>query len=138
MLARSARQELQALYASAGSEADKRAGKQAALARLHAAHAQLKASTWAGYTGYDGWFARVNNASLAVQGAYDDLVPAFERLFHEEGRDFSRFHAAVQRLAALPKAERRARLLAEPTMRPAAFAPEPSRPCRPGERPCPI
>ncbi len=137
VLARTARQELQALYGSATDEAAQRAGKQAVLARLRERHAQLKAGAWAGYTGYDGWFARVNNAALAVQGAYDDLVPAFERLFDDEGRDFSRFHAAVQRLAALPKAERRARLLAEPTMRPAAFMPEPFRPCRKGEPPCP-
>jgi predicted aminopeptidase len=33
-------------------------------------------------------------------------VPAFERLFEREGRDFERFYAAVRRLAALPKAER--------------------------------
>jgi predicted aminopeptidase len=137
VLARAARQELQALYAGAGDEASKRAGKQAALARLRDRHAQLKAGTWAGYTGYDGWFARVNNAALAVQGAYDDLVPAFERLFDDEGRDFVRFHAAVQRLVALPKAERRARLLVEPTMRPAARAPDAPRACRPGEPPCP-
>jgi predicted aminopeptidase len=51
-----------------------------------------------------------NNASFAVQAAYDDLVPAFERLFEREGRDFKRFYAAVRALAALPRDERRRQL----------------------------
>jgi predicted aminopeptidase len=82
------------------------------MARMRADYERLKAERWGGYPGYDGWFQRANNASLAVQGAYDDLVPAFERLFEREGRDFARFHAAVKRLAALPKDERHATLRA--------------------------
>ncbi len=123
MLARAARQELDALYRSEADPARKRAGKEAVLSRLRAEHERLKGGTWQGFAGYDGWFARVNNAALAVQGAYDDLVPAFERLYEEQGRDFRRFHAAVRQLAALPRPERRARLLAEPVMRPGARAP---------------
>ena len=42
--------------------------------------------------------------------AYNELVPAFERLFEREGRDFARFYAEVKRLAALPKEQRRATL----------------------------
>ena len=73
--------------------------------------ASIKAAPrWAGFNGYDAWFARVNNASLGVQAAYNELVPEFERLFEREGRDFTRFYAEVKRLAALPKAERRAAL----------------------------
>jgi predicted aminopeptidase len=124
VLARAARQELEALYRSEADAARKRADKEAVLARLRAEHERLKAGPWQGFAGYDGWFARANNASLAVQGAYDDLVPAFERIFEEQGRDFARFHAAVRKLAALPRPERRARLLAEPVMRPAARAPQ--------------
>ena len=45
-----------------------------------------------------------------VLAAYNALVPAFEALFEAEGRDFERFYAAVKRLAALPKDERRATL----------------------------
>jgi predicted aminopeptidase len=45
-----------------------------------------------------------------VLAAYDDLVPAFERLFEQQGRDFARFHAEVRRIAALPRAERAAAL----------------------------
>ena len=33
--------------------------------------------------------------------AYNELVPAFERLFEREGGDFERFYAEVRRLAAL-------------------------------------
>lgn len=113
-LARSARAELAAIYAGPGDEATKRAAKAAAFARLRAEHQRLKAGPWQGFAGYDAWFARANNATLAVQGAYDDLVPAFFALFEREGRDFARFHAAVRALAALPKAERRATLGAPP------------------------
>ena len=45
--------------------------------------------------------------------AYNALVPDFERLFERSGRDFDRFYAEVKRLAALPKAERRAALSAQ-------------------------
>jgi len=75
---------------------------------------QLKRDRWAGFTGYDAWFARANNAAFAVQAAYNELVPDFERLFEREGRDFDRFYAEVKRLAALPKAERRATLARNP------------------------
>jgi predicted aminopeptidase len=70
---------------------------------------RLKAQ-WGGYNGYDAWVARANNASFAVQAAYDDAVPAFTALFEREGRDFPRFYEAVRRLAELPKAERDAEL----------------------------
>ena len=70
----------------------------------------LKAGAWGGYAGFDAWFANANNASLGVMAAYNELVPDFERLFEREGRDFNRFFARVQSLAALPKAQRRAEL----------------------------
>ena len=88
-------------------------GQAELLAEMRAEHAALKASAtgpWAGFKGYDGWFAQANNASLALQAAYDGLVPGFEQLFEQQGRDFSRFHAEVRRLADLPRAERRATL----------------------------
>lgn len=107
------REALQALYASAASEADKRAGKAAILAGLRQEIATLKASAWQGYAGYDAWAERANNATFGVQAAYDELVPDFERLFERQGRDFARFHAEARRLAALPKAERRATLQAD-------------------------
>ena len=104
------RDELAALYASGASDAAKRTGKAAVLARLQVDYAALKATRWAGYAGYDGWFARANNAAFGVLASYTELVPAFERVFEREGRDFGRFYAEVRRLAALAPAERRAAL----------------------------
>jgi predicted aminopeptidase len=43
-------------------------------------------------------------------------VPDFERLFVQQGSRFDAFYAEVRRLAALPKAERRAQL--SPSMQP--------------------
>ena len=101
---------LNALYESAASDADKRAQKAALMARLRADYAAMKRDRWGGFTGYDGWFVRANNASFGVLGAYNDLVPNFERLFEREGRDFGRFYAEVKRLADLPLDQRRAQL----------------------------
>jgi len=106
---------LAALYASALPEPAKRARKAELFEALRADYARLKIERWGGYTGYDAFMARVNNAALAVQGAYNDLVPDFERLFARNGRDFDAFYAEVKRLAALPKAERHARLAAVTT-----------------------
>jgi predicted aminopeptidase len=104
------RAEFAALYASAAGDAAKREGKAALLARLRADYAVMKATRWNGYAGYDGWFARANNASFGVLASYTGLVPAFERLFDREGKSFPRFYAEVRRLAALPQAERCAAL----------------------------
>lgn len=109
-LTQQVRNELAALYASPRSDADKRAAKAALYQRLRAEHQRLKAGPWAGFAGYDAWFERANNATLGVQAAYDELVPPFERLFQRLGGDFERYHAEVRRLAALPKAQRRAEL----------------------------
>ena len=111
------RQALDDLYASALPEARQRERKAVLMAALQADYQALKAAPdgpWAGYTGFDPWFARANNAGLAIQAAYDGLVPDFERLFQREGRDFARFHAEVRRLAGLPRAERRATLQSKP------------------------
>ena len=106
------RDRLNALYRSAVSDDDKRRGKAELLAQLRADHAALKAGPWQGYTGYDGWFDRVNNASFGVLAAYTELVPQFERLLAAQGGDLPRFYAEVRRLAALPMDERRRALQA--------------------------
>jgi predicted aminopeptidase len=104
------RERFKALYASVASDDDKRAGKLALMAELRADYETMKRERWGGFSGYDGWFARANNASLGVLAAYNELVPNFERLFEREGRDFARFYAEVKRIAALPQAERRVAL----------------------------
>lgn len=105
------RQDLAAIYADpALDDVTRRAAKAERLARMHAELATLKAGRWGGFSGYDGWFQRANNAAFGIQAAYDRWVPAFEQLYRREGRDLPRFYAAVQRLAGLPRAERDATL----------------------------
>ncbi len=116
------RESLLTLYASAITEQEKRERKAGLLAAMRAEYEQMKATRWSGFAGYDGWFARANNAAFGVQAAYNELVPQFERLYAREGRDFARFHAEVQRLAKLPKAQRRAELAAAGPGAPAAAA----------------
>ena len=107
------RTALATLYNEADlDDAAKRQRKSEVLAQMRADYARLKSEQWGGFAGYDAFVARANNASLAVQGAYNDLVPHFERLFERNGRDFHRFYDAVKRLAALPKDERHATLRA--------------------------
>jgi predicted aminopeptidase len=113
-LTRQYRDKLEALFLSSASDAEKRSGKAALMTQMRSDHQALKLGAWAGagvgFSGFDAWFANANNASLGVMAAYNELVPEFERLFEREGRDFPRFYAQVQRLASLPKAQRRAEL----------------------------
>lgn len=104
------RDKLDALYRSSVSDGDKRAGKAAIMAELRAEYDTMKATRWGGFSGYDAWFSRANNAAFGVLAAYNELVPDFERLFERQGCDFPRFYAEVKRLAQLPKEERRAAL----------------------------
>ena len=106
VLVRAWRAKLDAIYRSDLPDADKRVQKAALYAGMRADHAAMKQGKWAGYTGYDRWFAKVNNATMGTQGAYDDEVGAFERLFAAQGSDFDRFYAEVRRLAALTRPER--------------------------------
>lgn len=112
-LAAATRESLRQLYAGDLPDAVKRRRKDEIMAAMRAEHAALKAGAWDGFSGYDSWFAQANNAALGVLGAYDELVPAFERLFEAGGGDFERFYARVAALAALPKPERHAKLAAE-------------------------
>ncbi len=113
-LALATRARLEQMYETA-SAPEREALKQQALADFRGQYAQLRA-TWVGeparWRGYDQWVANANNASFGAQAAYDELVPGFEALFEQEGRDWNRFYAAVKRLAALSQDERR-RLLKE-------------------------
>ena len=96
------RDQLAALYASEQPEAAKRAAKARLFEQLRAAAADD--------AGFSAWAAHANNASFALLSAYADLSPAFEALFKRMGSDWPRFYAEVQRLAALPKPERRTQL----------------------------
>jgi predicted aminopeptidase len=107
----SARQELEAAYASAVPDADKRARKREILEALEQRYRRVRDQRWDGWTGYDGYFAKgLNNAHLASIGAYYDRVPAFEALIRDSGGLGRPFFEAVKRLAALPPPQRAARL----------------------------
>ena len=106
------REKLDALFRSPASDDEKRAGKVQLMAQMRADYTQLKQDRWGGFSGYDGWFDKANNASLGVLAAYNELVPDFERLFKREGQNFEQFYAAVKRLALLPPQERRQQLQA--------------------------
>ena len=108
------RGQLQQLYGSPLPEADRLAAKAQLLEALRTEYRQIKQQRWAGFAGYDAWFAKVNNASLGVLAAYTEGVADFERLFEQQGRDFTRFYAEAARIAALPKDERHATLRAIP------------------------
>jgi predicted aminopeptidase len=111
-LLRRAREALEAVYAADDGPAVKRAAKARILDALHADYASLKAA-WGGDAGYDRFFeAGPTNPQLAAVGAYTDLLPAFRALLAQESGDLRRFYDAVRALAALPKAERDARLRA--------------------------
>ena len=109
-LTRRTRERLASIYESSASDDSKRIAKAETMAQLRTDHEALKRDRWGGFAGYDGWLARATNAGFGVLAAYTDGVPGFERLFESEGRDFNRFYAAVKRLAALSKDERRAAL----------------------------
>jgi predicted aminopeptidase len=104
------RNRLDAFYRGAGSDDEKRAGKARLFDEMLEEYRALKES-WGGFAGYDRLFGQgPNNALLASIAAYTELVPAFRSMLAAEGGDMERFYASVRKLAALPAAERRARL----------------------------
>ena len=109
-LVRGTRRDLQAVYASSRSDAEKRAAKAERIERLRAQYAALRAP-WSSGPTYDLWFERgVNNAAIALVSTYDRWVPALEALLARSGGDLKAFYRAGDALAALSPKERRARL----------------------------
>lgn len=100
------RAQRQALFRSDKSDAEKRAGKADLIQRLRDDYARLKAS-WAGYSGYDSWFASdLNNAQLSTVATYHQLEPGFRALFEHSGRDFPTFYQRCRQLTKKSKEER--------------------------------
>lgn len=109
-LVRDTRRDLEAVYGSSRTDAEKRAAKARAFERLRSRYASLR-STWTSGPSYDFWFERgVNNAAMALLTAYDRWVPALEALLAHSSGDLDAFYRACDELAALPPEERRARL----------------------------
>lgn len=110
VLVTQARAQLAELYASGVPAGEMRRRKAEALAGLRQAYAAQR-SDWGGFAGFDRWFAQpLGNAHLASVAIYTQRVPAFESLLRQQGNELPRFYAAVRELAALPAAERNARL----------------------------
>lgn len=116
-LLRDYRAKFKTLYADTHASARQRAAKAELLAALRRDYAELKAG-WDGYARYDHFFgADLNNAKLASQSLYSELVPALEALLAAQDHDLPRFYRRVAALAALDKEARReelARLLPAP------------------------
>ena len=104
------RQRLEAVYAGAAADAEKRERKRAEFDRLRRDYLALKES-WGGDDDYDGWFTgELNNARLLPFGLYHAWVPAFAALFREKNGDWPLFYKAVAELADLDADARRKRL----------------------------
>ena len=105
------RQRLQALYAQPLAVDAMRQAKAAQFERLRRDYRHLRDSQWGGDKRYDGWINQpMNNARLLPFGLYDQWVPAFAALFAQEGGDWVRFYAAVEKLGGLPVERRKAAL----------------------------
>lgn len=104
------RRRLDSAYAESAPIAAKRRAKAEVIGEMRREYATLKAN-WGGHAAYDAWLDKdLNNAKMATLALYTQLVPAFEAIFDEEGRDFARFYRRVATLARLPKTERRSEL----------------------------
>lgn len=104
------RSQLEVNYASAIGAAEKRQRKAEIFQALKDEYKVLKEAKWAGYAGYDRWFAEpLSNAHLASIAAYHDLVPGFRAMLAQH-KDFRDFYRAVQRLSVLDKPSRHRQL----------------------------
>ncbi|MGM9515069.1 aminopeptidase [Roseateles sp. DB2] len=105
-LALRGRERLGGVYGQDLTPETRETAKREAMAAILSEYRHWRDGPWQGFAGYDGWFARANNAAFGVLAAYHGLVPAFERLFVTQCADWGHFHAEARRLAALPKAQR--------------------------------
>lgn len=106
----STRRQLEGLYASKLTDAEKKAGKEKVFRDMRRRYDQLKES-WGGYTGYDRWFASdLNNAKIASISTYRTYVPAFQALLRKNHGDLAAFYRAAGEIARLPAARRAARM----------------------------
>ena len=105
------RQRLEKVYAQPLSADAMRAAKAAEFERLRSDYRQMRDSQWAGDKRYDAWInLPMNNARLLPFGLYDQWVPVFAALFRQEGGDWLRFYAAVEKMGGLPVEQRKAAL----------------------------
>ena len=100
------RDKLQQVYDSGGSEAEKRAQKQATIAAMQASYGAFRRAN-GGDGGFDAWMRQpLNNASLLSIGSYNDWVGAFKQLFRQQGCQWPAFYRAAEGLAAQDREQR--------------------------------
>ncbi len=104
-LLRQTRNELELLYRQPLPEEQLRTGKLAIFASMRQSYRQLRES-WGGYSGYDAWFAQLNNARFAALHTYHRWVPAFQLAMQQENYDFERFYRRCQVIAEQPQQQR--------------------------------
>ena len=105
----SARDELEAVYASHAGADRKRTQKAAAFERLHERYRALVHERWNGSDYFADWFAgEPNNAYLALTRTYVGGRCAFAALFAEAQADFPRFYRLAEAQAARDPEARRA------------------------------
>ncbi|SQF93353.1 putative lipoprotein [Paucimonas lemoignei] len=105
------RERLRLLYQEPLSAELMRQRKAAEFDRLRGEYRRLRDERWPGDKRYDAWLnSPLNNAKLLPFGLYTQWVPAFEVLFKKVNGDWPTFYAEVERLGALPMAERRVQL----------------------------
>jgi len=105
-----ARARLARLYATDLAPEQKRSEKQREFGQLKYRYEVLRRERWAGYAGYDAWFARsLNNAHLAAVATYEDCVPGLQRLLQASG-SLAVFYERVAATDNLTVKERRAAL----------------------------
>lgn len=105
------RKRLEKLYVQPLSVEAMRQAKAAEFEALRREYRQMRDSQWGGDKRYDAWMnLPMNNARLLPFGLYDRWVPAFAALFRQEGGDWLKFYAAVEKMGELPVAQRKAAL----------------------------
>jgi len=103
------RNKLRDLYGEPLPPEEMRRRKAHTLEQMRRDYAELKAR-WNGYSGYDRFFAEVNNAQLASVAIYTGVVPQFRRLLAQCDGDLGMIYEEVEKLAALPRDQRYAAL----------------------------
>jgi predicted aminopeptidase len=99
--------ELEAIYKEAINDEQKRVKKRELFEFLQQEYLSIKQTRWAGFAGYDRWFAQpLSNAHLAAVATYTDQVPGFLALLKDNNDDLPKFFEAVKLLAKQDKAER--------------------------------
>ena len=100
------RQRLEKLYGSDRAQSEKRVGKAAVFLELREEFNLLK-SRQNEFSVYDTWINQpLNNAKIGSMAAYNDFLPAFQRILSQNGGNLDRFYEACRQISQRNKEER--------------------------------